>query len=166
MKKGLLTLAILAITLVGCKKEEKVVIDTTGADTTVVDGSTTILDDTVSVDTDATATSVTTGWQGKYVGQIPCVSCDGIIATLDLRNDMTYTASSMFTERDKKPVDFDGKFKWLEKEKTLQLDVAGDERKFEVVNGGIIPLDRDGKKFPSIKGTGIPDNGEYFLKKQ
>ena len=165
MKKGLLTLAILAITLVGCKKEEKVVVDATGTDTLVVDETSTVIDDTVTVDTDA-ATATTTGWQGKYIGQIPCVSCDGIVATLELRNDMTYTASSMFTERDKKPIDFDGKFTWLEKEKTLQLDAAGDKRKFEVVNGGIVPLDRDGKRFPSTKGTDIPDNGEYFLKKQ
>lgn len=161
MKKGILFLALFSIAFVSCKNEEKANADTLNSDSLNVTIENT--DDEIS---DSDKDDIVSHWSGKYVGTIPCVSCEGIITTLELRNDMSYTASSMFTDRDKKPVDFDGKFNWIEPNKMFELDTAGDGRKFLLVEEGIIPLDRDGKEFIAPEKTDVPDNGKYFLKKQ
>lgn len=164
MKKQILSLALLAIFAASCKKETTITTDQTTGDSLVIEQDNMEIDTTNAI-SDGHTSENSLDWVGNYKGTIPCVSCDGIEATLNLKADGTYTASSMFTERDKKPVDIKGKFTWIESGSKIELDQAGDHRKFQVVENAIIPLDRDGNKFPPLENSGIPDNGSYLLKK-
>lgn len=88
-----------------------------------------------------TATN-STDYLGIYKGVLPCADCPGIETSLELSEDFTYTMVMKYQERNVKPFESKGTFKWSDA-KTVELD---GKDKYLVENGSLTKLDMEGKK--------------------
>ncbi len=98
-------------------------------------------------------------WQGTYTGVMPCADCPGIKTTIVLNNDLTFTYTGEYQERDTK-VEDSGKFMWHENGSVVHLMGKEVNMKLKVGENQLFSLDQDGKP---IDG---PLKEHYILKKE
>ncbi len=124
--------------------------------------------DSISGTTDTTETEMmdtahnsqnSVDWQGTYTGVMPCADCPGIKTTIVLNNDLTFTYTGEYQERDTK-VEDSGKFMWHENGSVVHLMGKEVNMKLKVGENQLFSLDQDGKP---IDG---PLKEHYILKKE
>lgn len=99
-------------------------------------------------------------WAGKYVGQLPCGSCDHIVTTVELKQDGTYHYIADY-QGGKQPlkVEKQGKFEWEDKGSIVELDLDNEEDlRFFVAEGHLQQLAKDQNQYQK--------DSHYNLKKQ
>ena len=99
-------------------------------------------------------------WAGKYVGQLPCGSCDHILTTVELKQDGTYHYIADY-QGGKQPlkVEKQGKFEWEDKGSIVELDLDNEEDlRFFVAEGHLQQLAKDQNQYQK--------DSHYNLKKQ
>ena len=149
MKKSLLILGIIAFSLTSCKKEIETETEGTSVDSTVV-----------QVDEHNAKNSL--DYIGTYKGFLPCADCEGIETKLELNSDKTYEIKETYLGKgDGKPFESKGSFQFDSKNPSvIELDQAGDGRKYFVAEGYLKALDLEGNE---ITGE-LAD--KYQLKKE
>lgn len=148
MKQTLLVFSFAALTLFGCKKEEKNETETTTA--TV---------DSTAATPDMHTSENALDWSGAYEGVIPCADCPGIETKLTLNQDKTFELSVLYQDREKQPTLTKGAFSFDESGSIITLDQNGNNTSYKVKEGCLAMLDADGKE---IEG-GLKAN--YILNK-
>lgn len=155
MKKSIIAISLASLVLVACSKtENKKVEEQTPATTETVSEATV-------ADTAHTAENAL-DWNGTYKGILPCADCEGIKTELELNSDKTYEIKETYLGKgDGKPFESKGSFQFDNKNSSIiELDKAGDSRKYFVAKGYLKALDMDGKE---ITGD-LAD--KYQLKKE
>ncbi|MCH7328199.1 copper resistance protein NlpE [Acinetobacter modestus] len=155
MKKSIIAISLASLVLVACSKtENKKVEEQTPATTEAVSEATV-------ADTAHTAENAL-DWNGTYKGILPCADCEGIKTELELNLDKTYEIKETYLGKgDGKPFESKGSFQFDSKNSSIiELDKAGDSRKYFVAEGYLKALDMDGKE---ITGD-LAD--KYQLKKE
>lgn len=101
-------------------------------------------------------------WNGTYLGNLPCASCEGIETKITLNTDGTYHYTThYFGLNDALEHEFLGKFTWDETGSIITLQgVNGIPGKYKVGENQLWHLDMDGNR---ITGD-LADR--YILKKQ
>ncbi len=84
-------------------------------------------------------------WAGTYTGVLPCADCPGIETSLTLNNDLTYSMTMTYQERDTKNEE-SGAFKWLNNGSTIALYNDKNEviAQYKVGENQLFQLDGDG----------------------
>ena len=155
MKKSIIAISLASLVLAACSKtENKKVEEQTPATTETVSEATV-------ADTAHTAENAL-DWNGTYKGILPCADCEGIKTELELNSDKTYEIKETYLGKgDGKPFESKGSFQFDNKNSSIiELDKAGDSRKYFVAEGYLKALDIDGKE---ITGD-LAD--KYQLKKE
>ena len=155
MKKSIIAISLASLVLAACSKtENKKVEEQTPATTEAVSEST--------VADTAHTTENALDWNGTYKGILPCADCEGIKTELELNSDKTYEIKETYLGKgDGKPFESKGSFQFDNKNSSIiELDKAGDSRKYFVAEGYLKALDIDGKE---ITGD-LAD--KYQLKKE
>lgn len=155
MKKSIIAISLASLVLAACSKtENKKVEEQTPATTETVSEATV-------ADTAHTAENAL-DWNGTYKGILPCADCEGIKTELELNSDKTYEIKETYLGKgDGKPFESKGSFQFDSKNSSIiELDKAGDSRKYFVAEGYLKALDMDGKE---ITGD-LAD--KYQLKKE
>ncbi|WP_087543904.1 copper resistance protein NlpE [Acinetobacter sp. WCHA29] len=155
MKKSIIAISLASLVLAACSKtENKKVEEQTPATTETVSEATV-------ADTAHTAENAL-DWNGTYKGILPCADCEGIKTELELNSDKTYEIKETYLGKgDGKPFESKGSFQFDNKNSSIiELDKAGDSRKYFVAEGYLKALDMDGKE---ITGD-LAD--KYQLKKE
>ena len=179
MKKTLLILSLSGLALTACSKSNQTPADAnTASQATEVAASQAAATETVA--SQATASEATTNsaesvkppvegnaqasldWNGTYKGVLPCASCEGIETKLELNSDKTYEIKETYLGKgDGKPFESKGSFQFDSKNPSvIELDQAGDGRKYFVAEGYLKALDLEGNE---ITGE-LAD--KYQLKKE
>src|SRR5690606_16721825 len=89
MKTTTLALCILALGIASCQNNE-------GTDSVT---SSNELADTSTI-FDMHTSQIALGWNGTYEGTLPCADCPGIKATIELKDDNTFTQHFDYLDRD------------------------------------------------------------------
>ena len=155
MKKSIIAISLASLVLVACSKtENKKVEEQTPATTETVSEAT--IADT------AHTTENALDWNGTYKGILPCADCEGIKTELELNSDKTYEIKETYLGKgDGKPFESKGSFQFDSKNSSIiELDKAGDSRKYFVAEGYLKALDLEGNE---ITGD-LAD--KYQLKKE
>ncbi|MCH7314362.1 copper resistance protein NlpE [Acinetobacter sp. ANC 3882] len=141
MKKSLIAISLASIFLVACNKAETPKTDeqtppatSTEATSEVVDGAHTAEN---SLD-----------WNGTYTGVVPCADCEGIKTELELNQDKTFELKETYLGKgDGKAFESKGSFNFdSQNTSIIELDKAGDGRKYFVAEGYLKALDTEGKE--------------------
>lgn len=147
MKKISILLVVLPLMLASCK-DEKSTPSVEQQEQGTLPGSedldTVKPTDTLTVDTVAT----TGAWYGNYAGSLPCGDCKGILTRISLNKDKSYTLSSQYMGKEKKPTVYKGIYNLDNDKNIVTLDAEGDHLKFLVVekDSMIIKLDKFGDR--------------------
>ena len=155
MKKSIIAISLASLVLAACSKtENKKVEEQTPATTETVSEATV-------ADTAHTAENAI-DWNGTYKGILPCADCEGIKTELELNSDKTYEIKETYLGKgDGKPFESKGSFQFDNKNSSIiELDKAGDSRKYFVAEGYLKALDLEGNE---ITGD-LAD--KYQLKKE
>ena len=155
MKKSIIAISLASLVLAACSKtENKKVEEQTPATTETVSEATV-------ADTAHTAENAL-DWNGTYKGILPCADCEGIKTELELNSDKTYEIKETYLGKgDGKPFESKGSFQFDSKNSSIiELDKAGDSRKYFVAEGYLKALDLEGNE---ITGD-LAD--KYQLKKE
>lgn len=104
--------------------------------------------------------AVSIDWPGTYEGVLPCADCGGIITSIVLNKDMTYSRSMLYKGRGGHPFADSGKFTWDKHGRSIRLEGknSGNDR-FLAGENMLAMLDREGNR---ITGE-LADN--YILSK-
>lgn len=150
MKHLTLMLAITAAVLSGCKDEKK------PAEATQTSAP-------VASETAPAANAATASPAGTFKGILPCASCEGTETTIVLKDDGSYSLTTLFLgEPDAKPQTVSGKFRLSDDKAFVHLDEAG----FNYVYF----LDGDTLEMRNSDGTTgertAEENAAYRLQKQ
>lgn len=78
-------------------------------------------------------------WSGTYEGVLPCEDCAGVHVRLTLSQDSTFEIVTRRLVRDAVPSAGRGQFEWQADGNTIVLDAVGDDRRFAVGEGRLIP---------------------------
>lgn len=85
---------------------------------------------------------------GVFTGTVPCADCPGIVTTLGLKADGSYTLHEVYQDRDSKGRDSAGTWTAEQRGKRIRLDPGSkddDDRLFRIVsNDELEMLDSDG----------------------
>lgn len=141
MKKSIIAISLASLVLVACSKtENKKVQEQTPATTEAVSEAT--------VADNAHTAENALDWNGTYKGILPCADCEGIKTELELNSDKTYEIKETYLGKgDGKPFESKGSFQFDSKNSSIiELDKAGDSRKYFVAEGYLKALDMDGKE--------------------
>ena len=141
MKKSIIAISLASLVLVACSKtENKKVEEQTPATTETVSEATV-------ADTAHTAENAL-DWNGTYKGILPCADCEGIKTELELNSDKTYEIKETYLGKgDGKPFESKGSFQFDSKNSSIiELDKAGDSRKYFVAEGYLKALDLEGNE--------------------
>lgn len=141
MKKSIIAISLASLVLVACSKtENKKVEEQTPATTEAVSEAT--------VADNAHTAENALDWNGAYKGILPCADCEGIKTELELNSDKTYEIKETYLGKgDGKPFESKGSFQFDSKNLSIiELDKAGDSRKYFVAEGYLKALDMDGKE--------------------
>ena len=84
-------------------------------------------------------------WAGVYTGTIPAADGPGIIATITLRYDLTYTVSYQYIGRQGGDFALAGTFKWNKEGSSITLDTKNIPPYYRVGENRLIQLDMAGK---------------------
>jgi hypothetical protein len=155
MKKSIIAISLASLVLVACNKtENKKVEEQTPATTETVSKAT--------VADTAHTTENALDWNGTYKGVLPCADCEGIKTELELNSDKTYEIKETYLGKgDGKQFESKGSFQFDSKNSSIiELDKAGDSRKYFVAEGYLKALDLEGNE---ITGD-LAD--KYQLKKE
>ncbi|MDA3502190.1 MULTISPECIES: copper resistance protein NlpE [Acinetobacter] len=157
MKKSIIALSIASIFLVACSKIEnkKTEEQAPTSATSEVVAETTVTDNAHTAEN-------ALDWNGTYKGVLPCADCEGIETKLELNSDKTYEIKETYLGKgDGKPFESKGSFQFDSKNPSvIELDQAGDGRKYFVAEGYLKALDLEGNE---ITGE-LAD--KYQLKKE
>ena len=86
-------------------------------------------------------------WAGTYSGIIPCADCSGIQTTVEITKNETYKVSQSYLGKEKDNLfDSSGKFTWNKEGSAITFGAGEDMMKFQVGEGMLIMLDREGNK--------------------
>ena len=141
MKKSIIAISLASLVLAACSKtENKKVEEQTPATTETVSEATV-------ADTAHTAENAL-DWNGTYKGILPCADCEGIKTELELNSDKTYEIKETYLGKgDGKPFESKGSFQFDSKNSSIiELDKAGDSRKYFVAEGYLKALDLEGNE--------------------
>lgn len=157
MKKSIIALSIASIFLVACSKTENKKIEEQAPTSATSEA----VADTTVADNVHTAENAL-DWNGTYKGVLPCADCEGIETELELNSDKTYEIKETYLGKgDGKPFESKGNFQFDSKNPSvIELDQAGDGRKYFVAEGYLKALDLEGNE---ITGE-LAD--KYQLKKE
>ena len=141
MKKSIIAISLASLVLAACSKtENKKVEEQTPATTETVSEATV-------ADTAHTAENAI-DWNGTYKGILPCADCEGIKTELELNSDKTYEIKETYLGKgDGKPFESKGSFQFDSKNSSIiELDKAGDSRKYFIAEGYLKALDLEGNE--------------------
>ena len=157
MKKSIIALSIASIFLVACSKTENKKIEEQAPTSATSEA----VAETTAADNAHTAENAL-DWNGTYKGVLPCADCEGIETELELNSDKTYEIKETYLGKgDGKPFESKGSFQFDSKNPSvIELDQAGDGRKYFVAEGYLKALDLEGNE---ITGE-LAD--KYQLKKE
>lgn len=82
-------------------------------------------------------------WVGEYKGTIPCADCEGIITTIHIEADHTYTKESKYMGREGM-YEESGIFEWNRSGSVITLMSGEERRQYRVSENKIIHLDNEG----------------------
>ena len=155
MKKSIIAISLASLVLVACSKTENKKVEEQTPVTTEAASEATV------ADTAHTAENLL-DWNGTYKGVLPCADCEGIKTELELNSDKTYEIKETYLGKgDGKPFESKGSFQFDSKNSSIiELDKAGDSRKYFVAEGYLKALDLEGNE---ITGD-LAD--KYQLKKE
>ncbi len=83
-------------------------------------------------------------WAGAYEGVLPCADCPGMQTRLLLRMDGSFEIRTQYLERQVAPQTASGRFNWNDAGSRITLDAAGSGQQFQVGEGRLLQLNRDG----------------------
>ena len=83
-------------------------------------------------------------WAGAYEGVLPCADCPGMQTRLLLRMDGSFEIRTQYLERQVAPQTASGRFNWNDAGSRITLDAAGWGQQFQVGEGRLLQLNRDG----------------------
>ncbi len=102
-----------------------------------------------------------TNWIGTYKAKLPCVNCEGLEATLTLKEDTTFLLKINFLGADIIIPDTTGRVIWNEPDKLFSLDIASYfSSYFEIAGDTLFNLDLDRKR---VVGVDAP---KFIFKRQ
>ncbi|WP_436897045.1 copper resistance protein NlpE [Acinetobacter gyllenbergii] len=156
MKKSLIAISLASIFLVACNKAETPKTDEQTPPVATAEASSEVVADS------AHTAENSLDWNGTYKGVLPCADCEGIETELELNLDKTYELKETYLGKgDGKAFESKGSFTFDSKNTSIiELDKAGDGRKYFVAEGYLKALDTEGKE---ITGE-LAD--KYELKKE
>lgn len=147
MKKSLLAISTLTFILVGCDNAEQASAPVEQPTVQSQDSSTTeaVINETFKSEHNAYNSL---DWQGTYQGVLPCADCSGIEYTLTLNEDLTYSLTQAYQDKENADtVTSQGTFRW---EKNGSVIVLGDEsdtpNQYFVGENLLMKLDINGEK--------------------
>ncbi len=79
---------------------------------------------------------------------LPCADCPGIKARLVLHSDGRFDLSTQYLERQPAPTLVTGRFSWNSAGSGIALDAAGAGQQFQVGEGRLLQVNRDGSVPP------------------
>lgn len=137
--KYVVALAIFAVsasTMVSCKKTNK------------EDAGTTVKTEEVAYEDLGDNSRTSLDWAGTYVGTIPCADCEGILQTLEIKEDGTYKETSQYQGVENAQEFYEeGKFEWDASGSKLTLTSKEGEVSYLAVHeGSVLLLDKDGEE--------------------
>jgi copper homeostasis protein (lipoprotein) len=132
MKKSLLSLAIIALTLTSCKNDSEKQEETIPMDST-----------TVQVDHHNAKTSL--DYIGTYKGNLPCADCEAIETTILLSED-SYVKETVYKGKSKEVFKETGKYTWNEDGNTITFLNSAVTNQYFVGENVLFHLDADGKR--------------------
>lgn len=141
MKKSIIAISLASLVLVACSKTENKKVEEQTPVTTEAASEATV------ADTAHTAEN-SLDWNGTYKGVLPCADCEGIKTELELNSDKTYEIKETYLGKgDGKPFESKGSFQFDSKNSSIiELDKAGDSRKYFVAEGYLKALDLEGNE--------------------
>ena len=141
MKKSIIAIYLASLVLVACSKTENKKVEEQTPVTTEAASEATV------ADTAHTAEN-SLDWNGTYKGVLPCADCEGIKTELELNSDKTYEIKETYLGKgDGKPFESKGSFQFDSKNSSIiELDKAGDSRKYFVAEGYLKALDLEGNE--------------------
>lgn len=102
-----------------------------------------------------------TNWVGTYRGVLPCINCEGLEATLTLKEDTTFLLKINFLGSDVTIPDTTGNVTWTKPNKLFALDIKSYfSSQFEIAGDTLFNLDLDGKR---VVGADAP---KFIFKRQ
>lgn len=87
-------------------------------------------------------------WAGTYQGVLPCADCPGIKTRLVLHSDGRFDLQTQYLDRQPKPESVSGRFSWNSAGSAITLDAAGSGQQFQLGEGRLLQLNRDGSAPP------------------
>ncbi|MCH7335947.1 copper resistance protein NlpE [Acinetobacter sp. NIPH 2699] len=165
MKKSLIVISLTSIFLVACNKAE-----TPKTEQQIPPATTAEVTSESAIDSEHTAEN-SLDWNGSYKGILPCADCEGIETKLELNSDKTFELEETYLGKgDGKSFESKGDGKSFESKGTfqfdnhntsiIQLDQAGDNRKYFVAEGYLKALDLEGNEITGVLAD------QYQLKKE
>ncbi|UUM26000.1 copper resistance protein NlpE N-terminal domain-containing protein [Acinetobacter colistiniresistens] len=141
MKKSIIAISLASIFLVACNKAETPKTDEQTPPAMSTESSSEVVDSAHTAENSL-------DWNGTYKGVLPCADCEGIETQLQLNLDKTYTLKETYLGKgDGKAFESKGKFTFDSKNTSvIELDKAGDGRKYFVAEGYLKALDTEGKE--------------------
>lgn len=102
-----------------------------------------------------------TNWIGTYKAVLPCINCEGLEATMTLKEDTSFLLKINFLGSDVIIPDTTGRVIWTEPNKLFSLDIAGYfSSHFEIAGDTLYNLDLDRKR---VVGADAP---KFIFKRQ
>src|SRR5262245_39940564 len=93
-------------------------------------------------------------WAGTYQGTLPCGDCPGILTRIELAQDETYVLSMQYIDKEAAPRTSRGMFRWDAAGRIIELQgPAGPSWHFQVLEGGLAALDRQGQPITGALAT-------------
>ncbi|MGN0002825.1 MAG: copper resistance protein NlpE [Sphingobacterium composti] len=133
-----LLFAGLAILTISCQNSQTNTSNSTsqGTDTIAVNDSTLFHDEHSSQNS--------LDWAGTYQDTIPCADCPGILTTIKLYDDGTYSYRAEYVERNTTLQDT-GRFMWHNNGSVVHLKGKDIDTKYKVGENVLLQLDTEGK---------------------
>src|SRR5690606_6915109 len=97
-------------------------------------------------------------WGGTYKGTLPCADCIGIETTITIHDDLTYSLSRIYLQKENGAFEETGTFSWDQSGSTIKL--SGDGGQYFVGENSLFLLNEEGNR---ITGE-LADH--YILKKK
>ncbi|WP_333808206.1 META domain-containing protein [Flavobacterium sp.] len=132
MKKSLLSLAIIALTLTSCKNDSEKQEETISMDST-------------TVQIDHHNAKISLDYIGTYKGSLPCANCEAIETTILLSED-SYVKETVYKGKSKEVFKETGTYTWNEAGNTITLLNSAVPNQYFVGENVLFHLDADGKR--------------------
>lgn len=153
MNKNITLSIITSLLIVACSKQESAPhthTDTASEVKTTTTASQPVVSSEISPSNLVTASQITptthvTGWQGEYIGTLPCADCDGIKTELFLFKNRTFKMKSTYLGKSDQPFIVEGKLTLKNDEFTvITLHHHNEKSMYQVRGNEILALDQEG----------------------